>query len=363
MDLKFYTIEELETHLVPLYSQSESIVPLTPLRLRSYLENPRAKPTDPVLFEMYHKGEIVAYRTLLPDCFYDINGDAQRFAWLSGNWVRPDLRRKGLSTQLLNMAEEQWQGRLMYTNYAPESKALYDTTGRFKSISKREGKRFYLRSASEKLLSSRLGSRKLFFTADLLINKLREPGLKRFRLPKQKFQCQVEQLLELDVPLSKVVIRHSQHSLFRRDSEIFRWALENPWVTQEKGPSLQYHFSHRANRFENRIYHMIHPDGKSHGILWLLIHNNTLSAPYLFADSDQLYPAMAEIVVRTMIDRGCTHTTIRSPELVNGMMAYRKIFLSVRDMPQLIYAHENIANLVPEQPLIFDGDGDVMFTG
>lgn len=363
MDLKSYKIEELETHLLPLYSNSEILLPVSPPRLYSYLGNPRAEAADPVLIEMYDKGEMVAYRTLLPDYFYDMNGDSHRFAWLSGNWVRPDMRRRGISTQLLLMAEEQWQGRLMYTNYAPESKALYDTTGRFKAISKREGKRFYLKSAMEELLGNRLGSRKVLHTADLLINNLRGPRLERFRFPKQKVQCLVEPVHQLDEQLSEVVNRLSQSSLFRRDSVIFRWALEHPWVTQEKDNPIQYHFSHRANRFENRIYHLTRPDGKSHGILWLLIHNNILSVPYLFAESEELYPSMAETVVRTMIDGGCTHTTIRTPELMKKMMDYRKIFLSVRNMPQLIYAHENIASLIPEQPLIYDGDGDVMFTG
>ena len=54
-----------------------------------------------------------------------------RFAWLSGNCVDPEFRRKGFSTRLLQQAEALWDGRLMYTNYAPASKAVYDRTGQF----------------------------------------------------------------------------------------------------------------------------------------------------------------------------------------------------------------------------------------
>jgi len=32
-------------------------------------------------------------------------------------------------------------------------------------------------------------------------------------------------------------------------------------------------------------------------------------------------------------------------------------------MPQLIFAHNSLISLIPDQPLIHDGDGDVMFTG
>jgi GNAT superfamily N-acetyltransferase len=363
MDLKSYTLEELEPYLLPLFSNPDSILPVSPLRLRSYLENPRAEPYDPVLFEMHHEGRLVAYRTLLPDRFYDNKGDPVRFAWLSGNWVTPPLRRRGLSTRLLEMAEEKWQGRLMYTNYAPESKALYDGTGRFMAIANREGKRFYLRSASEGLLGNRMGSTQLLRTGDTVINQIRERSIRRIRFPEQEVQCLVELVGEFDKKTGELADRFSKYSLFRRDSEIFRWAMENPWVSSSEGDPLRYQFSYRARRFENRIYYMTQPGGNSHGFLWLLLHNNVLSVPYLFADCRELYPCMAELIIKTMTDEGFTHTTLRNTDLIKQMMIYKKFFLSVRKMPQLIFAHKNLTGLLPEEPLIHDGDGDVMFTG
>ncbi len=362
MDLKSYTLEELEQYLRPLFSDPETILPVSPLRLDSYLKNPRAERSDPVLFEMHLKGEMVAYRTLLPDSLYDREGHPRRFAWLSGNWVRPDMRRRGISTRLLEMAEEQWEGRLMYTNYAPDSKALYDQTGRFRVIANREGKRFYLRSATEELLGKRLGSSKLLRTADQLINQLRELSLGRFKFQNQ-VPCHMEPIKGFDAKLWEMVDTLQQQSLFRRDREIFRWALENPWITQQESDPLHYHFSYRANRFENIIYHFNHPNGGSHGILWMLLHNNVLSVPYLFTENEKLHTCMTETIVRTMIDYGCTHTTIRNPELLQNMVTFNKIFLSVRKMPQLIFAHDNLASLLPDHPVIHDGDGDVMFTG
>ncbi len=362
MDLKSYTLEELKPYLYTLYSNPESLVPVSPLRLQSYLKNPRAKLSDPVLFEMRQQGEVVAYRTLLPDCFYDREGHPQRFAWMSGNWVRPDMRRKGLSTRLLEMAEEQWEGKLMYTNYAPDSKALYDQTGRFRIIANREGVRIYLRSATEDLLGKRLGARKLFGAADRLMNQLRERRLERFKFTRED-QCNVELVNGFVAQLSELVNKLQQDALFRRDREIFEWALEYPWVTEFECDPLNYHFSYRANRFENSIYHVIHSQKNSQGILWLLIHNNVLSVPYLFAGAQELHSCMAETIVRTMIDNGCTHTTVRNPELIEKLMAHKKLFLSVREMPQLIFAHEKLFGLIPDNPLIHDGDGDVMFTG
>jgi len=362
MDLKSYTLEELEPYLYTLYSKPESLVPVSPLRLRSYLENPRAKLSDPVLYEMRQKGEVVAYRTLLPDCFYDREGQPQRFAWLSGNWVGPDMRRQGISSRLLEIAEKQWEGRLMYTNYAPDSKALYDHTGRFKIIANREGLRFYLRSASEDLVGKRMGFRQFFGFSDRLINRLRERRIEKFKFP-QGEQCNVKPVNGFVAQLSELVSRIQKDALFRRDREIFEWALEYPWVSEQACDPINYHFSYRANRFENIIYQTTHTDLNSQGILWLLLHNNVLSVPYLFAGDKVHHNCMAETIVRTMIACGCTHMTIRNPELIESLLAYKKIFLSVRKMPQLIFAHHSLIKLIPEQALIHDGDGDVMFTG
>ncbi|MDF1574878.1 MAG: GNAT family N-acetyltransferase [Bacteroidales bacterium] len=362
MDLRIYTLEELKPYLYTLYSNPESLVPVSPLRLESYLRNPRADFSDPVLFEMRQRGEVVAYRTLLPDYLYDREGQSQRFAWLSGNWVHPGFRRRGISTRLLETAEEQWQGRLMYTNFAPESRAVYDRSGRFGLISIRDGFRFHLRSATEDLLAPRMGYEKLFRTTDLLINRFREFGLQRFRFPGTN-TCQVKQVNGFIAQLSELVSKQQRDTLFRRDREIFQWALEYPWLTEQGCDPINYHFSYRASRFENIIYHLIHSDGKSHGIIWLLIHNNALSVPYLFATEKGLQNCMAEVIVRTMIDKGCTHSTIRNAELREKMLAFKKIFLSVRKMPQLIFAHHKLTGLIPENPVIHDGDGDVMFTG
>lgn len=362
MDLKVYTLEELEPYLYILYSKPESLVPVSPLRLRSYLKNPRAEMSDPVLFEMRQNDEVIAYRTLLPDCFYDNKDQPQRFAWLSGNWVRPDKRRQGISTRLLELAEENWQGRLMYTNYAPDSKAVYDNTDRFSVIAKRDGLRFYLRSGAEDLLGDRMGSRRFLGFADRLINQLREKKIRNYKFASGP-PCGVTPLDGFIAQLSELVKMLQQDTLFRRDREIFEWALEYPWVTEQACDPVNYHFSYKANRFENILLQYSHPHKDIHGIMWIIIHNRVLSVPYFFAGDPDLEHCMAECIVQTMIKKDCTHTTIRSQKLLEHMKSYRKLFLSHKQMPQLIFAHRDLMELLPDKRIIHDGDGDVMFTG
>ena len=88
-----------------------------------------------------------------------------------------------------------------------------------------------------------------------------------------------------------------------------------------------------------------------------------MSAPYVFCESDQVYPFMAQTLTQQMIRSDCAHTTIRNPRLMNAMMAFKNSFLHIRPMPQLIFAHRTISEQIPAHMEIQDGDGDVVFTG
>jgi GNAT superfamily N-acetyltransferase len=363
MEARSTTLEELEPHLESTFSNNPSLLPVSPLRLDSYLHNPRAQPSDRVLFEMWDERRLIAYRTLLPDCFFDESGNAHRFAWLSGNYVIPEYRRQGISTRLLQHAEASWEGRLMYTNYAPVSKAVYDRTGQFRHLSMREGARYYLRSASADLLKERMGNfTQVLKLGDRLANRLVERKLERFdQAPDET--CTVSRISISDPSVRKLVENGSGGSLFRRDAEVFKWIVDHPWISEKKEPVLPYHFSWSADHFENLHYKFELRDGKGSGFLWLVVHDRKMSAPYLFTDREKILPHMARVFIETMISRKIAYATVRHPALNEALGDYRKWFLSVRSMPQLIFVHKMLQEKIPKDFSVQDGDGDVVFTG
>jgi len=362
MEVKTYRLEELESHLITSFSGSSGILSMSPLRLASYLKNPRSEPSDIVLIELRRQGELIAYRTLLPDYFISSDKEIVRFAWLSGNWVHPEFRRKGISTQLLHSAEKAWDGRLMYTNYAPASKAVYDRSASFRPVAVRKGKRFYLRAASEELLGKRMGGSSVFRIFDRVINKFREENLYRFGQGEQ-VGCSIEKLDGFDDETRILLAKSREKSLFRREAAEFEWALDYPWITQKEVPALEYHFSYKARSFENVLLKFKDVDTGSMGMLWLIIHNNVLSVPYVFVESEGIFSHMAAYILRIMISSGSTHATLRCPELVNELLHFKRHFLCIRNMPQHIFAHAKLEEQIPDGLKIHDGDGDVMFTG
>lgn len=362
MDVLTYRLEEIESHLLASFSRSSGTQSMSPLRLASYLENPRSDPTDIVLIELHHKGKLIAYRTLLPDHFVSSDEKIVRFAWLSGNWVHPAFRRKGISTQLLHSAEKAWDGRLMYTNYAPASKAVYDRSESFRPVAIRKGKRFYLRAASDELLGRRMGSSSVFRTCDRVINKFREGNLYRLG-QKEHVGCSIEKLDGFDDETRKLLAQSREKSLFQRDATVFEWAIDYPWITHKEVPALEYHFSYKAQRFENILLKFRDMDTGNMGMLWLIQHNNVLSVPYVLVENEAIFSHMAEYILWNMINSGSTHATLRCPELVNELMLFKRHFLLVRNMPQHIFAHAKLEEQFPDGLKIHDGDGDVMFTG
>ena len=361
MELIAYTLEELESHLLPLFESNEGISPVSPLRLKSYLANPRASSKDPVLFEAWHENRLVAYRTLLPDLFYEKNDSPVRFAWLSGNYVIPEYRRQRLSTRLLELAEDAWEGKLMYTNYAPASKAVYDRTGNFSSLTRREGKRLYLRMANRELLAGRIRYSGLLKFTDSLVNRVREGRLRRFE-PVLQGDCSIDPVDPTGTEFSDLTGEIAPGSLFKRDTSEFRWILNYPWVTEESDRDLKYHFTYQVSKFQNILLKFCHSDGNSSGFLWMVIRDNHLITPYLIAGNPEIYLMMAQTLLHTMISADCAYATIRHPELLRALATYSNQFLMVRNMPQLYFVHQALEGLLPTDRKFHDGDGDVVFT-
>ena len=125
--------------------------PISLLRMKSYINNPNGNEDDIVLFMAFFNSDLVGYKTVFSDTF-SYNYCKIKFGWLSGTWTHENYRRKGVSSLLLNEVFNDWKGKLMFTNYAEESKAVYDKTEKFTLIKSLEGYRHYIRFSLKELL-------------------------------------------------------------------------------------------------------------------------------------------------------------------------------------------------------------------
>ena len=168
-------------------------------------------------------------------------------------------------------------------------------------------------------------------------------------------------LHDLDTVPADKISQWQEQSLFNRGNAEFSWILNNPWVTGKKVPPLNYHFSYGSDRFENILLKFSLPD-QSVGLAWLVLHNQSLSIPYLFVENEEIYPFIAKEVIHRMVSKGCSYATVRFPLLVQYLMKYKSLLLTTRNLPQQIFAHKLMSD-IPRNKIIQDGDGDVVFTG
>ncbi len=362
MKIEVYTVSELEDLIRSDRYVHAAEVPISPERVHSYMNNPRAEGDMPVLFAIWDDEGVVAYRTLLPDQF-TTNGKSYSFAWLSGNYVRKGDRRKGYSTRLFRTVEEAWEGKLMYTNYAPASKAVYDHTGAFYEFAVRQGRRYYMRSSLETLFKSRTGNRVSLKAADRLINFFHDMVITE---PVMTQQTEVHEIGEGQIdPFLEAMIHEQQlNNLFRRGKEEFQWILQYPWISTGASSDIKasYHFSRIADRFENRIFRIGKPDEGSLAFLWITIINDKLGIPYYFTSSSLLTLKAREIILSEMVKYGCSYLTTRHPALAPVLGLRHNPWILSRQMPQHYFAHQHFSGLLPADPDIQDGDGDGVFT-
>lgn len=360
MTTDIYTISELPAFIASEKYRTCGNIPVSPERVSSYVANPRSDPDMPVLFTLTDQEKIVAYRTLLPDLFYGKEG-AVSFAWLSGNYVDPAYRRQGLSTKLFRTVEEAWEGRLMYTNYAPASRAVYDKSGVFREFLVRPGKRYYLRSALSPLLKDRVRMPGLLKFGDRLLNGIHDLFISGSHYPIDA-GIRVEEVSVLDAMLSDFIKKNVAGWLFARGPQEFDWIRKHPWVTGGSAKPLpgSYQFTRHADPFINQWYKLSSEKGTA--FCWINVVADKCTVPYYFTNDILLTIAARQLVFNTMIRHQCSHITIRHPELSLVLGAKGHPFLFSRKIPQRYFAHSAVAKKIPVDPKVFDGDGDCVFT-
>ena len=99
MRIEKYNASRLKEFLDSDIYREMPVVPVSLQRAESWLNNPRMKPEDILLYIGFEGDDMIAYRSILPDRHSEI-----RFGWLSGNWVLQDHRRMGLASKLFKEA-------------------------------------------------------------------------------------------------------------------------------------------------------------------------------------------------------------------------------------------------------------------
>lgn len=340
--------------------QQFTIIPISVLRVKSYINNPNAKPGDVVLYLGFIENQLVAFRTLFADRIYSDN-QLIRFGWCSGNWVHPDFRRKGFSEQLLQDAFTDWNGKLMFTNYAPNSEKLYLKTGKFQPVYHFQGFRGYLFPKTRKLIpiANKNGVTKIVFS-------FVDAGISLFSLlrilffsSKENPDFWFETIHFPDDECYQILQNNDPYSVFRRGEAELKWIFQFPWISELKNfDSEKYPFSSHSTSF---IYQTVKVFVKNNlaGFFVFSVREGHLKTLY-FCLPNGIEKEVAHYLKQYGVEHKIEVITIYKYDVARQFLSRKFPFLQAKKYGQKIYSSFEIKNETNYQ--FQDGDGDVFFT-
>lgn len=363
ISIKRVSIQELE-ELVFSSSYAEwEVIPISKHRTKSYINNPRCSPSDIVLYLAYIENKLVGYRTIMPDAIFSI-GETIKVGWLSGNWVNPDFRRKGIASKLLNEAFNDWNNNLLFTNYAEESKAVYDKTNLFAKAVTLPGIRTYIRPCFARILPQKHRSLKLlkylWQFADFILRILnpiplfaRTLCLKGIRL---------EYLKEPDNEIINLFESTTKELSTSRTGVELQWILRFPWlISSPLGDRIgeRYFFSSSPKKFEQQII-KVYRASKLLGFMIINSKDGFATTPYIICNNNDAN-TFAKIALKQANAMGCYrittyHKTIS--EEIKRMSPFKWTSLAQQ---RNFYVTQILQNKLNASLTFVEGDGDCAF--
>ena len=344
-------------------------IPVSPQRASSYLENPKTTENDIVLFLAYEQGNLVGYRTVLPDSLIAEN-KVIPFAWLSGSWALPEKRRQGISTLLLEHALEAWDYKIMFTNYAPESKAVYDKSGEFTKYASIDGIRVYLRFLFSEVLppKSKLFKKlePVLKLSDYVLNGIADVRFKREVSSITQDQIRIKEINTLDEKTIEFITKRSYNNFTCQKISDLKWIKAHPWIQEKKQAGIndkKYYFSSSSHRYINIQLEVYGSDNRLVAYLMIIVIGNKLTLPYCYY-SGESYKLIPDIVFSNMIQYKLSYATIYHPEVVNEILKQKKGYIYKKTIPRHYYCSVGLLNNLPDPKTIKwqDGEGDAAFT-
>lgn len=364
-----YTLRKFDSTTLEAYLNSEDylnsdIWPISFHRAKSHLNNPRLDKHDVILVIAEANGTIVGYRTVMAD--YVFNGEKKlKVGWISGTWVDPEYRRQGLATALFDEIYKDWNGQLMYTNYAPASKKVYDKTGAFDVYFTTMGSRFHMKSNLTEILPSRFPIArhigKVLPTADNFFNHfilpfLTEPGMKS----RLAYNMMIKS--KLDEEEADLLF---EQNLTRRKYNELHWILSFPWVKEIEDVKDEvlnkYFFSAAADVFK-LYFCVIYKDGNLVSIVMISIKDAQMKVPYFYS-SDLDLALIADLVFTEAWKNSVSYIDVYDEALVKEMKLKTAYFAFSKARERNYMVSKKIIADFPSnsEVNIPDGEGDVVF--
>lgn len=363
IDIKRVKLSELNALVSSPEYPNWEVIPISRHRAISYINNPRASADDIVLYLAYFDDKMVGYRTILSDTIFK-NGKAIKVGWLSGNWVNPKLRRKGIATALFNAAFSDWGEKLLFTNYALESKAVYDKTSRFQLLETLKGRRFYIRPCLAKTLPAKGPTYKalkpIWHSIDFILGLLNPIPL--FGKLIRTKGISIEYLAYPDNEVRDIFTSTLTITPTARSGNDLQWILRHPWLVSSPLADRigdKYYFSSSPKKFEQLLL-KVYRQNQLLGIIMINNRDGFATTPYVICNINE-EKLFAKVIAKHALAMGCNRLTSFNQPIADALSSIFPLGLLSKSQKRNFYASQKVVDIIEKGATFAEGDGDITF--
>lgn len=359
-------VKELEKFSKSILFLNAEVIPVSTNRINSYVNNPRVNNNDTVLYMAVLNNTIIAFRTVLPDILFIENRDV-RFTWFSGSWVHSDFRRKGISTILMDEIINDWDNRILFTNYAPNSKLLYDKSNKFNQLLIKKGVRLYFSIQLTNLLARRNSFfskiKTLLQVADWVFNIIVLP-YKYIQKAKAKCWLRQVQLTDKFTEAHSVFLEANNNSLIKRGKCEYEWVFNYPWVTTTNNDKSYYPFSSTSEVFYYKFLTISDKNNKITALAIIKNRDGHVTVPYFEANKG-FDKKLTQGIIGFCHKNRATMFTCYSQKCVKAISNFKLLAIGRKNMHQKYFISKVFMEklkIKANEAYFYDGDSDCIFT-
>ena len=364
MNIRQFTIGDLEQCLHDNSLWGGEIAPITKHRAQAQVRNPRADADDVALLVAYDGQQIVGYLGILPDRIY-LGEGAQKIGWLTAWWAEPGPKYAALGLMLLMKALRAWDDNIGVSGFAISARKFYDASKKFVLIKEPAGIVGVVRCVLADLAPRKWPRLKPLIPALRLIDAAVNPFVMlRLRLWAGRRAPVVSRSLEtIGEEVRRFISSHQQNELTRRGPAEFEWIMQHPWVLTGPHASAtnRYYFSSMGRRFAFFCIEVREHNGRLVGFLLLNLHDDSLSVPYCYCSPADA-ANVAHVVARHAITLKVSTITTFNQNLLSGLrhIGFPFLYKQAAHRPWIVSAKFKDINFASYA--LQDGEGDCAFT-
>lgn len=336
-----------------------SFLPITVHRALSHINNPNLEDNQTTLILAFEDNQLAGYIGIMGDIILHKQKKIS-VGWLSTLFVHPNFRGKKIAQILLNKACEEYEGKILITEFTPEAESMYLKSKMFSYQKPLNGMSYHFLSNLQKILPIKNKKWNKFSDVlkfgDFTINIFAKQVYKLKRFSKNDFEI----IKEFDSEIEDFIKNYKKQNSFDRNFSEIHWITKFPWILSGKNSEERdYQFSDFDDNFEY-VFIKIYKDKILKTILMLSVRNTNAKLHFVIGERDP--QLCSEILYQYALKIRITNLVCFEDDINKNFES--RTFLFRKQRIRKFLMHNNLLEIVGND-FVFDisaGDGDAIFT-